>query len=112
MMCFQSIPLSVYDLMLILSACFKQEVTTDTEKKLAAMGLNTSADYAPNDHHDDDDELEEETLPAIAPIGGNISRIPSSQGSADSGGEKSPNVTVCDFIKQYLSFYEKRIQDG
>ena len=60
-------------------------MTTDTEKKLAAMGLNTSADYAQNNHHDDDDGLEEETLPAIAPIG-KVSRIPSSQGSNESGG--------------------------
>ena len=84
------------------SMCFKQDVTTDTEKKLAAMGLNTSADYAPNEHHDEDDELEEETLPTIAPIG-KISRVPSSQGSTESG-EKGPSVPVRDFIKQYRFF--------
>ncbi len=69
-------------------------MTTDTEKKLAAMGLNTSADYARNNHDEDvyDPELEEETLPAIAPIG-KISRVPSSQGSNESG-EKGNSVPV------------------
>lgn len=74
---------------------FLQEVTTDTEKKLAAMGLNTSADFAQNDHNDDDDDgLEEETLPAIAPMVGKVSRIPSSQGSNELG-EKGDNTPVC-----------------
>ena len=79
----------------------KQEVTTDTEKKLAAMGLNTSADFARNDHHDEYDELEEETLPAIAPMG-KVSRVPSSQGSNEPG-EKGDTIPVCmlPFSKSY-----------
>ncbi|XP_028397001.1 tubby-related protein 3-like isoform X2 [Dendronephthya gigantea] len=74
----------------------KREVTTDTEKKLAAMGLNSSADYAPNEHHDDDDELEEETLPAIAPITSKISRVPSSQNSNEPGekADETPELEV------------------
>ena len=75
---------------------FKKEVTTDTEKKLAAMGLNTSSDYAKRNNHEDDiyeeGELEEETLPTIAPMG-KISRVPSSQGSNESG-EKVDNTLV------------------
>ena len=66
--------------------------TTETEKKLAAMGLNTSADFADNEHNDD--EIEEETLPAIAPMS-KISRTSSSRGSNDSG-EKPENVRALD----------------
>lgn len=65
----------------------KKVTTTETEKKLAAMGLNTSADFADNEHNDD--EIEEETLPAIAPMS-KISRTSSSRGSNDSG-EKPEN---------------------
>ena len=91
--------------------CFKKEVTTDTEKKLAAMGVNTSADYAARDDRHDQDiydpEVEEETLPAIAPMG-KVARVPSSQGSNESG-EKGDNTTAtvrnawpCEYISFLL----------
>ncbi|XP_046844305.1 tubby protein-like [Xenia sp. Carnegie-2017] len=62
-----------------------KESTTETERRLAAMGLNTTSDYSANNSHKggfNDDELEEETLPTISPVE-NLSSNSSSQGGEE-----------------------------
>lgn len=56
------------------------------------MGLNTSADYAPNNNDVEDDELEEETLSSVAPLE-KIPRIPLPQGNNESS-EKGDTMQV------------------
>ena len=63
---------------------------SEAERKLAAMGLESSADFAISELNDS--EIDEETLPApVAPVGKLPSRLPSSQPNSDS--EKGDQVS-------------------